>query len=621
MNHLEQQILTYANAYYQGQELIPDSEYDALVERLKKVKPDSEVLKKVTGSDLKGVSKKYKLPHCMNTLAKCADEKEFKTWWDKHPTEDLMISLKIDGNGQLLEFKNGEFVRSLSRGDGDYGEDTTNNLKKMNFPKTLGENFTGYIRGEVYLKRSVWKKHFSETKNPRNCCAGIVKRLNAEGCEFLSFAAYEVFDDNNIVDKTEKGKFEFLERNGFETAEHKYNISFDDIVKWKNQLDTNGEIPVDGLVIKQNKVDKEDAEKHIPLKAVAFKPNLQTAATKINKIVWQLSGSYLSPVAEVEPVELEGTTVSRATLSNVNIMKDLGVYEGAEVVMSKHGLIIPSIDLVVFPKKDAFTVPTTCPVCGGQIVVNSSGFPECVNALCPRKVGHRFKKMFKVFGIKGCGEVFVKNLEDAGITVEDFLEMCSNNKKDIFNKYAGGVNGEKIYTQMRNIMSGEITPAQFLATFDVKLFDEKKITQLGNLTLDEILSLSKTEILGIQGFAETTATAFLEFISTYKDEISSLREYFTFKKKDDKINDIKKGEEKMKTVCFTGACVYNNEKITRSQLTEKCAGKYQVVDSVTANLDILVCADPNSGSSKLQKAAKNGTKVISYQDFLDGLNG
>ena len=135
MTELEEKIKKYADAYYQGEELISDAEYDALIVQLKKENPDSEILKGVTGTDIKGVSKKYKLPHCMNTLDKCADEKAFKTWWGKHPLEHWMTSLKIDGNSQLLLFKNGKLVQCLSRGDGVEGEDTTINVSKINLYK------------------------------------------------------------------------------------------------------------------------------------------------------------------------------------------------------------------------------------------------------------------------------------------------------------------------------------------------------------------------------------------------------------------------------------------------------------------------------------------------------
>ena len=622
MTELEEKIKEYANNYYQGNELISDEDYDLLIAKLKAEQPDSELLKGPIGSDIKGVAQKIKLPITMGTLDKCNTEEEMKTWWDKHNHNDILAELKIDGNGQCLLYKNGEICQTISRGDGEYGEDTTINISKIpNVLHTLNTTFNGKIRGEVAMLRSTFNKHFPDGKNPRNQCAGIVKRLDGKDMDKLVFIAYDVFDDDNVVDKTEASKLQFLMDNGFQVPEWRANPSFKELIEWKNNLDPNGEIPCDGIVIKQNKVDKNDLMRHTPLNNVAFKPNLQSARTIVNKIDWQICGRYLAPVAYVKPVELEGTTVEKASLANVNIMNALGIYEGAEVIISKHGLIIPQVDLVINPKKNAFTVPTVCPVCGGPIVINDSGAPECITETCPRKVGHRFKKMFKVFGIKGAGDSFVSKLEDAGITIEDFLEMCKNDDKKVLNKYAGGVNGEKVYTQMRDVMGKQISAAKFLAIFDEPMLDEKRFLLFGNKTLNDLMFLScksKEEITSFKGIGEEIADVYINFFNKNTEEIIALRQYFTFESVYVTIEEENNGGGKkmsMPTICFTGACIG----FTRKELTEKCQGKYDVKDSVTKDLDYLACADPNSGSSKLQKAAKNGTKIISYTELLQSL--
>lgn len=610
MTELELEIKRYADAYYQGNELISDSDYDALIAKLKKEQPDSELLGNVIGSDLKGVSTKYKLDATMGTLEKCNTDEEMAQWWSKHPHNDLVAELKIDGNGQLLTYSNGQLAYVRSRGDGEYGDDTTSNVTKVQgIPMSLGVNFNGCVRGEVVMFRSTFEKYFKEGKNPRNMAAGIIKRLDGSDCDKLNFIAYDLFDNDNKQDVSEASKLQFLKECGFDIPRYELNPTLEGLKQWKDSLEPNGEIPCDGIVIKQNKVNKDDLMRHTPLNNVAYKPNCQSAVTTIKKIVWQLRGKFFGPVAEVESVELEGTTVSRASLSNVNIMNELGVYEGAEVIMTKHGLIIPQVDKVLHPKKNAFEVPSICPVCGGEVVVNDSGIPVCVSPTCPKKVGHRYGRLFKVFDVKGAGEAFLKNLEEISLPVEDFLEMCAGDDRTVFNKYAGGVNGEKVYAQMRDALSQPITAAQFLATFDLKLFDEKKLNQLGNKTLDDILSLKYEDIVAIDGYADTTATALLEFLSSYASEIESLRKYFMFKSIDEMAEpQVAEGP----SVCFTGAC----PGYSRSELTTMASGKYSVKDSVTKDLDILVCADPNSGSSKLQKAAKNGTKLMSYEDFL-----
>lgn len=610
MTELELEIKRYADAYYQGNELISDSEYDALLDRLKRLQPDSELLGGVVGSDLKGVSTKYRLDATMGTLEKCNTDAEMAEWWSKHPTDDLIAELKIDGNGQLLTYRNGVLAYVRSRGDGEYGDDTTANvLKVQGVPKDLGVDFNGSVRGEVVMFRSTFEAHFKEGKNPRNMAAGLIKRLDGSGCERLNFIAYDLFDNDNLHDASEFSKLRFLEEHGFVIPRYELKPTLEGLKRWKDSLDPNGEIPCDGIVIKQNRVDKGDLMRRTPLNNVAYKPNCQSAVTTIRRIVWQLRGKFFGPVAEVDPVELEGTTVSRASLSNVNIMNELGVYEGAEVIMSKHGLIIPQVDKVLAPKRGAFVVPAVCPVCAGGVEVNDSGIPVCVDPACPKKVGHRYRRLFKVFDIKGAGEAFLKNLEEVSLPVEDFLGMCMGDDRMVFNKYAGGVNGEKIYVQMREALSRPVTAAQFLATFDLKLFDEKKLNQLGRRTLDDILSLTYDDIVAIDGYADTTATALLDFLGSYAGEIEALRKFFRFKSLEDMSEAV---GEVGPSVCFTGACPGHS----RGELTAMASGKYTVKDAVTKDLEILVCADPTSGSSKLQKAAKNGTRLMSYEEFL-----
>lgn len=614
MTELEEKIKSYADSYYQGKELIDDSEYDALIEQLRKEKPESELLPEnqgIAGSDLKGVSKKYKLPITMGTLAKCNSDEEFKEWWEKHNHDDLVAQLKLDGNSQVLHYKNGEFKYSRSRGNGEIGEDTTFKFDAISVPKKLKVNFTGNIRGEVLLKRSVWKQYFSDTKNPRNCAAGLMGRLDNEGCDKLSFIAYDVFDDANNYDKTEITKLDFLTDNGFEVPVFQVSPTFDDIIAWKNSLDTaNSEIPVDGIVIKQNKTDKEDLMRHTPLNNVALKPELQTASTTLKEIRWFESGKYLTPVAVFDPVELEGTTVTKASLANVNIMNQLGVYVGATVFVEKRGMIIPKISKVLNPKENAFTIPTICPACGAALFVNSSGMVECPNESCLNKGNHQLKKFFKIFGIKGAGDSFVSKFAEKG-NVKTLLDYCSGGNEKILNEFAGGINGQKIFKQVKDVIfNKKITSAQFLAILDNKLFDQKRLEMLGDLTLDEMLNLSKNDLLSFKGFSDITADAYLKMIHDNEQNIKDLRNYFIF---EDKKQEEKKDMDEKITVVFTGA---STNGMTRNELSAKAieAG-YEVQNSVTGKTKLLVCADPNSNSSKMQKAKKNGTEIISYDEF------
>lgn len=617
MTELETKIKNFADSYYQGKEEISDSEYDALIEELRKENPSSSLLPEnqgIAGSDLKGVSKKYKLDITMGTLAKCNSDAQFKEWWDKHNHSDLVTELKIDGNGAFLHYENGEFKYSRSRGNGEYGEDNTEKLKAIKIPLNISDDFSGNIRGEVVMTRTTFSTYFKGQKNPRNTAAGIMGRLGITDCDKLEFIAYDVFDNNNVFDKTEMAKISFLQKNNFQVPEYKQNLTFEEIVDWKNSLDTvNSEIPIDGIVIKQNVVSKEDLMRHTPLNNVAFKPNLQMAVSTLENISWQMKGRYLSPVAIITPVELEGTTVSRASLANISIIKKLGAYVGAKVYVKKSGMIIPQIVKVDNPNPSWINSnhPTNCPACNTFLTLNESGILECSNENCSLKSSHQIKKFLKVFGIKGAGDSFIKALEDDGKDLKWLINNCYNTDEKVLNTYAGGINGEKIFKQIKSLFAREISPSEFLAIFDAKLFDKKRLDLLGDRTLDELLSLNKSQILKVKGFSEITADAYLKFISEFSSEISELRNYFKFGTKEKK-------EMGDKTVVFTGTCP-NYKRKDLMELAEK--NGFIVQDSVTTKTNLLVCADPNSGSSKLQKAKKNGTEIMSYEEFLKNLAG
>lgn len=341
---LEEKIKYYADNYYAGNTLISDEEFDALCET-------ARIPSGLNGSDLKGVTKMYDLPVPMGTLEKCMTEEDFTDWFIRNAGGNQTVTeLKIDGCGALLQYIDGKLNFIYSRGDSEKGADLTENVRKVkNIPDIINTTSSNVcIRGEVVMRRSVFNEFFKGVgKNPRNMCAGIIKRLDGTDCDKLDFIAYDVFnlDSNNDEDfaDTEINKLKFLSENGFTIPSYEFNQNLDDIIKWRNELETEGEIPCDGLVIKQNIVDIEDLMRKTPMKNIAFKPNLQVAVSTLLDIEWNLAGSQFSPVAIFEPVELEGTTVNRASLSNINIMEKLGIQIGDKIFIEKRGLIIPKV--------------------------------------------------------------------------------------------------------------------------------------------------------------------------------------------------------------------------------------------------------------------------------------
>ena len=595
MTELEKRIQELANAYYQGKEIVSDTEYDCLMERLKREQPNSTLIKGAQ-EQLKGIKKKYKLPHTMGTLEKCMDEESFKEFWEQYCKNEIVVENKIDGNSALLEYKDGKFIFAYSRGDTEYGEDLTKSLNQINFPKEI-EGLNGYIRGEVYLKRSIFDKYYSNQKNPRNTAAGLLNKKSVEECSRLSFIAYDLWNEKN--DDTEAGKIAFLEKAGFEIPEYHFNPTYEEVLQLRNNLITDGEIPCDGLVIKQNKVNKEDLERKTPMYNFAFKPSPSIRTTIVKDIIWQLQGSNFAPVAIVEPVELCGTIVKRTSLSNINIMNQLGVYIGAEVAIKKSGMIIPDIvEVLSEKKKNNFIIPQKCPICKEKIIVSESGIPYCNNKNCKQKTRHRFLKMFDILKIKGAGVSFVNSLVDNNITVIGFLKLVKNNSN--LNKYAGGINGEKILKQMKEKLSTPISTATFLALFDFEGFDEKKLKPIKSL------DISAVELLRLDGFAEKTAYQLLKSIEENKEEIEEMLEFFNIEEKS--LN----GKLAGKSFCFTGTCCKPRKEL--QDLVETNGGENK--SGVTKNLNYLVTDDKDTNSSKGKKARELGIQIISSEEFL-----
>lgn len=597
----KEQIKIWADAYYNGKPIVSDEEYDAFCEAI-------NVAGGLQGNELAGVIELYDIPQTMGTLAKTNSEEEFKKWWSSHPNKDIVVEDKIDGCSMLLEYKKGKLSFAYSRGDGYKGMDYTSKALLMKgVPKEIETSFTVHIRGEVVMRKSIFEKKYLDSgyKNPRNMCSGLMKRLDNKGIEDLEFIAYDLWGTDS--DKTESDKMSFLNKNKFTIPRLIINPTFEDILKIRNDLITDGEIPVDGIVIKQNKVSQDDLKRHTPLNNVAFKPELQMKVSTIIDIEWQLAGEQLSPVAIIEPIELEGTTVSRASLSNVNIMNELGIYKGAKVYVEKRGMIIPKIIKVVEPKSDAFDIPTICPICGGKVVVNESGIPVCINNLCPRKVSHRFTKIFDILGIKGTGDAFISYMEEHGITVSDFFEIIARKDEETLNRFAGSINGGKILKQMINVLSKPISTAKFLALFDYKGFDEKKLKLIGK-PLDEMYNLTFNDLIKIDGFAEKTANLFLSFMHDCKEEIEDIKHYFII---EDAV--VSSGKLNGLSFCFTGAACKPRKEL--QMLVEENGGI--VKSGVAKGLNYLVSDDKDSGSSKMVKAKSLGITLINSSEFLE----
>lgn len=348
-----EQVKIWADAYYNGTPIVDDVIYDAFCKA-------NNLEAGLQGDELKGNREpKYKHDLTTGTLAKAEDlnDERFDKWLKRIANEAVNLSMKVDGSGFEFIIVDGHLERAVTRGNGFEGLDRTDTAKEICKYNGLaapvvrnGKLYTGSIRGEMVMYKKDFESNFAnQYANGRNLVAGMMNRkfsdMTAEdksNLQYVHFIAYDALDKNgDFVTQTQL--MDWLEQY-FEVPEWKTIPAVDKsrISEWRDKVRMMA-YDCDGVVIKADVIDRADRQERTPSRDIAVKPELQVAVSKVRKIAWDQSGSYLAPVAEIDPVQLEGTTVTRASLSNLNIMKKLGIEVGKTVSIVKGGLIIPKI--------------------------------------------------------------------------------------------------------------------------------------------------------------------------------------------------------------------------------------------------------------------------------------
>ena len=349
---LETEIRKHQELYYNHQPVISDGEFDALVDELTMLDPDNELLTTKIGADHTEGFTKVKHNIKMGSQNKANTESEMNGWLSTIDNSFVLGGFKMDGNSVRLTYKNGELVQAASRGDGDWGDDITENVKKMNFvPLKLKAtpNYTGDVRGEVLLSRKNKEKYYPEFKNCRNGASGIMKHLDGSGCEHLDVVCYDAqYLSENEEFGTQENLINFLEQNGFKVAEYRFfkNLTGKMAIDYLNTIFDdfdNLEYDIDGIVWKQNVIDMKDMKNERPKTNIALKPAKVYKETILENIEWQVRNGTLTPVAILKPTDLQGATISKASLCNVACLEDMGIEIGHKVLICRCGMIIPKI--------------------------------------------------------------------------------------------------------------------------------------------------------------------------------------------------------------------------------------------------------------------------------------
>lgn len=349
IEELENKIKAAQEAYYNDTPIMSDIEFDMLWDELKETYPESKLLKEVGSDHTEGFAK-HKHSMIMGSQNKANTASEMDVFFSKNGDE-YMAGYKCDGCSCAMEYVNGKLTTVTSRGDGNEGDDFTDNAMKMNgLVKDLMEDFTGTVRGEVLLDKSVKEKYFPNMKNCRNAAAGIMKHLDGSDCEKLTIRVYDAqYLDKSKSFGTQVKLMNWLQDKGFIVAEHKLfkNPTGQDAIDYINSVfENSANIPydIDGIVWKKNEIDMHDiTTEYRPKTQIALKYKYTLATTKIIDIEWSIKNGTFTPVAIVEPCEIDGSTVQRASMCNVAMLEDLGIEIGHEVIITKLGAIIPGI--------------------------------------------------------------------------------------------------------------------------------------------------------------------------------------------------------------------------------------------------------------------------------------
>lgn len=624
-------IKRYQKSYYNGEGEISDAEFDSLWDELKALDPENEVLKKV-GADSGNFQKvRHIMP--MGSQEKAATPEQFLEWAEKHVYQEYLVEYKLDGASLELQYEHGLLVRAVTRGDGVTGDDITANARKMKgvIPALIDSSgktvdYTGGVRGEVIMTHSVHKEKFSDKANCRNAANGLMKRKDGEGSEYLTLITYDVWKtEGQQPYSDEEGKLLWLKQFGFNTVPLFICKNPDEVIDYRAhvmEIRKTLEYDIDGLVIKERKVDHADASRNRPDRQIAFKFSLEEAVSVLRKVEWSINGGTYTPVAVFDEVPLNGTIVQRASLANPDTMRALGAKIGCKVVVVKRGEIIPKIERVMHDSPDSETeivFPSVCECCGTALADEGSRL-FCPNRLCEKRVLHQLMKWNQVVDIRDLGETLLKELFSTGkvrairdlyaLTTEELTPYFLNEESLATEKKSLGA--EKV---VRSIQSRrELSLASFIAGFDIEGIGEttvEKLVSSGYNTLEKIVRITEEQCASVYGFAEVMAKTLVEGIAENLDEMLFLAEnVITIKTSDN-------GKLSGKSFCFTGELV-SMKRADAEKLVKENGGSCK--SSVTKDLSYLVTNDVSSGSSKNQKAQKLGIPVIDEKQFLVLLN-
>ena len=638
IKELVTQLNTYRNLYYNNSESqISDYEYDNLFDELKQLEDETGVIMsnsptQTVGYEVKSKLEKVKHSHPMLSLDKTKDVNDLIAFSNGR---DCIVSLKLDGLTILNTYNNSTLVQAETRGNGEEGELVTHNARVFdNLPSNIPYDRKFEIEGEAIITQSDFEKinDNGEYKNSRNLASGSVRQLdsNITKDRHVRFVAWKIPFG---VTAYSIG-FDIATRYGFEVVPYeKYNSSKDDIHVIIEKLKTVARekgYPIDGLVITYDNIEYGKSlgmTGHHPKHSLAFKFYDEEVTTTLRDVEWTMGKTgILTPTAVFEPVEIEGTTVERASLHNISVMKSLYSaqwYEGLQLDVYKANQIIPQVKRAYDPNcicNRRLFIPEKCPICGGKTSIikeNSSEVLVCCNSECKGKLLGKLSHFVSknAVNIDGLSEQTLEKLIELGWlnSFQDIYKLSE--RKEEMSKLDGF--GKRSVEKLLDAIekSRNITLDRFIYALCIPLIGRSASTDIAKFFNNDYEKFRKygitTYYTQIDGFGETMNDSLHQWLRENHLMMELLASEFTFEKVEEKSGGV---DLSGKTFVITGSLVHYKNRDELVSVIEQLGGK--VSGSVSAKTSYLINNDVASTSGKNSKAKQLGIPIISEEDFM-----
>ena len=641
IKYLVEKLNEASKAYYaQDKEIMSNFEYDKLYDELSALEQETGIVLSNSPTVTVGYEAVEELPkeaheEPMLSLGKTKERQELVDWLQG---KEGILSWKLDGLTIVLTYKDGKLEKAVTRGNGEVGEVITNNARTFkNLPLQIAFQGELILRGEAVITYNDFEKINAEIedvdakyKNPRNLCSGSVRQLNNEvtarrNVQLYAFSLVRA-EGMDFENRREK-QFLFLKEQGFAVVDYlkvDSDTILDGIADFEKRIKTY-DIPSDGLVLTFEDIAFGEAlgrTAKFPRHSIAFKWQDEIRETILKEIEWSASRTGLiNPVAIFEPVELEGTTVSRASVHNISILRGLRLGIGDTITVYKANMIIPQI-AENLTCSDTLEIPEFCPVCGGKTQIRSVGEVQslyCTNEACDAKKIKAFTLFVSrdAINIDGLSEMTLEKFLAQGF-LHEFADIYKLHRyREQIVEMEGF--GEKSYQNLMASIeaSRETTLPRVLYALGIAgigVATAKVLSRHFDYSLDKLMHADVEQLSEVEGIGEVIATAFVEYMQNPQNvqSIHHLMEEVKLQvlaavETDSPVNG--------KSFCITGSLNYYASRNELKDIIEQKGGK--VTGSVTSKTECLINNDITSNSSKNKKAKELGVVILTEEDFRD----